>query len=148
MRIFIQPSLPFGDTDQIHEFGCARHSLLLRDVLMQAQRFAQLTLNRQHRIQAGHRLLENHGNRIASNGAHFFFRHFEQILTQKTNGASNFARRLGDQTQDRHRRHRLAATGLTNDCQSLALVHDKTHTINCSVHTIRGAKVCLKIFNF
>ena len=47
---------------------------------MGADDFAHLIADGEHRVEAGHGFLENHGNAVATDGAHGFFREFKQVL--------------------------------------------------------------------
>ena len=115
---------------------------------MQTQRLHQLAPNLEHGIQASHRLLKNHRNRIATNSAHFFVRHLEQVLAHKFDRTGNFSGRLGYQTQNRHGSHGLAATGFTHNGEGLAFINNKAHAIYSAVDTVWCTKVRLKVFNF
>jgi len=68
VRIFVQATLRLGDPNEVHQLQGACISLLIADFLMQTQGLAQLTPDLEHGIQAGHRLLKDHRNRIAANG--------------------------------------------------------------------------------
>jgi hypothetical protein len=44
-----------------------------RDLLMRLNGFDHLRINAQHRVQRHHRVLEDHGDAVAPQIAHFFF---------------------------------------------------------------------------
>jgi hypothetical protein len=52
-------------------------------------RFGNLISHAHHRIERGHRLLENHANPGAADVSHLRFRHGEQIFAAKLNEAVN-----------------------------------------------------------
>ena len=89
--------------------------------LMQPQRLADLAADRQHRVEARHRLLEDHRDVVAADVAHLAARTVAAgRVPSKRMRAGDLARRLGDQPQDRHRGDRLAAAGFADDGQRLA----------------------------
>jgi hypothetical protein len=69
----------------------------LGKALVQHQRLADLIADAEHRVQRGHRLLEDHADLVAADGAHLAVRHLQQVLALEADLASNLARRLGDE---------------------------------------------------
>ena len=92
---------------------------------MQPQRLADLAADREHRIEARHRLLEDHADLVAADGAHGALVELEQIDPLEANAARDLAGRLRDQAQDRHRGNRFAAAALADDGQRLAFLDDE-----------------------
>ena len=97
--------------------------VVVRQSLVQAQRFADLAADRQHRIEAGHRLLEDHGDAIAADLLQLALARLQQVAAaQQHAAAGNVPRRIGDQPQQRQGRGALAAAALANEGEDLALV--------------------------
>src|SRR5712675_2459275 len=115
---------------------------------MHPQRLADLTADSQHRIQARHRLLEDHRNVVAADSAHLALGELKQILSLEADSARDLARGLGDQPQQRHGGDRLAAAGFTDDGQRLALVDMEGDAVDGAVDTLRRAKMGLQILDF
>ena len=95
---------------------------LARQALVQRDRLADLLADGEQRIERGHRLLEDHRDLVAadappSRGS----LELEQVPALEADGAADDAAgRVGDQAQDRQRRHALAAAGFAHDAQRLA----------------------------
>ena len=79
VRIFVEPRLGRGDLDQPQHLQGAGARLGGADRTMQADGLDDLLAHGLHRIEAGHRLLEDHRDRIAANGAHLALRQVEEI---------------------------------------------------------------------
>src|SRR5436305_192 len=88
---------------------------------MQASRLGDLVSDPHHRIERGHRLLENHRNAVAPDLPHPVLVEIEKIgAFERNRAADNPAGRVGYQAHDRKRGDALAATGLAHDRQRLA----------------------------
>ena len=78
------------------------------------------------RVQAGHRVLEDHGNFLAANLLHFFFvRGYDVVLAELHAALFNSCGRHGVQLHDGLRCDALAAAGLTDDGEHFALAQRK-----------------------
>ena len=119
----------------------------IAETLMDHQRLADLTADRQHRVEARHRLLEDHRDVVAADRAHLAIGQLQQILAREADGASDPARRLGNQPHHRHRGDRLAAAGFADDGERLALVDMEGHTVHRAVDAAGGTEVGLEIFD-
>src|ERR1700682_386016 len=115
---------------------------------MHPKRLADLAADGQHRIQARHRLLKDHLNVVAADGAHLALGELQQILSLEADGARDLARRLGDEPHQRHRGDRLAAAGFTNNGQGLAFVDMEGDAVDGAVDTLRGTEMGLQILDF
>ena len=71
VRILVDAAVRFGDADQAQHIDGFFPGRLLVELLVQNDGFHDLVADGEHRIQRSHRLLENHGNIIAANFAHF-----------------------------------------------------------------------------
>jgi hypothetical protein len=119
VRIREQPLLWRGDA-----YLCQRpvRHLARRDtsdITVRTNGFDQLRIDAQHRIQRHHRILEDHCDAVAANGAHSPVRQAEQVAPpEKDPAAGNPAGRI-DQPHDGIRSHRLAGTRFTNQSHNL-----------------------------
>jgi hypothetical protein len=121
-------------------------SLLAGEPLMQAKGFRNLIADGKNRVERGHGFLKYHGNTIAANLSHAFFREFEQIgLFKKNLSADNTTGRIGNKSQDGKRRHALAATGFAHDAQGLAAVQRVADAVNGPGHTVVSVEKGLKV---
>src|SRR6266542_4231627 len=87
---------------------------------MALQDLADLAANGEDRIERGHRLLEDEGDRAAAHAPELARRHGEQIATLE-HGLAADDRGLGQQADERHARDALAAARLADDAEHLAL---------------------------
>src|ERR1700694_1113072 len=88
---------------------------------MQPYRLGDLVSDPHHRIERGHRLLENHRNAISPDLPHPVLVEIEKIGSFELNRAADDpAGGVGDEAHDRQRGHALAATGFAHDRQRLA----------------------------
>src|SRR5712671_5807813 len=115
---------------------------------MHPQRLADLTADGQHRIETRHRLLEDHRNVVAADGAHLALGKLQQILSLEADGARDPARGLGDEPHQRHRGNRLAAAGFTDNGQRLAFVDVEGDAVDGAVDTLRRTEMGLQILDF
>src|SRR4029079_4772421 len=102
----------------------------------------------QHRIEARHRLLENHRNVVAANGPHPRTGVLQEIGSLEADRACDLAGGLGDQSHQRHRGDRLAAAGFADDGERLAFTDMEGDTVDGAVDTLRGAEMGLQALDF
>jgi hypothetical protein len=84
-------------------------------------RFNDLFADREHRIERGHRLLQDHGHLGAAPGRQLCIRPPEYILTAEVHLSALDARRRRQQPHDRTARHALAAAALADQTQNFTL---------------------------
>ncbi len=99
-----------------------------------------------HRIERGHGVLEDHGDLRPANLSHFIHGQLQQILPIELNLARDLPRLL-DQPHDGQRRHALAAAGLPDHAQRLALSNVKGDVVNCLDDAITCPELCMKVAN-
>ena len=100
-----------------------RLRLCLRKMTVVLNGLDNLLADRLCRVQAGHRVLEDHGNFLAANLLHFFFvRGYDVVLAELHAALFNSCGRHGVQLHDGLRRDALAAAGLTDDGEHFALI--------------------------
>ena len=122
VRIFLRALRRLGDADEV---AAARPPALQRlpcgHAPMQAQRFGDLVADRNHRVERGHRLLEDHRDRLPRIARISASLEAEQVgAFERHRAADDPARRVRHQPHDRQRGHALAAAGLADDRQRLA----------------------------
>src|SRR5262249_59704011 len=94
--IFAEPALGFGDADQPQHLDSPRIGFAAAHALVQPERLAELPPDREHRIEARHRLLKDHRDVVAANAAHLLVGELEKIDAPEADGAGNFSRWLRD----------------------------------------------------
>ena len=121
VRVLRQPPFGLGDADRLERGDRGRARLACADRAMRQDRLGQLPPDRQHRIERGHRLLEDHGDLGAAHLAHLALAERRQFAAAERDAAAGNPRhRLGQKPHDRKRRHRLAGARLAGDAQRLA----------------------------
>ena len=89
---------------------------------MQQQNLADLLLDGVQRIERGHRLLEHDGDVVAAHPPHLTLREREQVAALEADAAGRMMRgRIGQELEDRQRRHRFAGAGFADQRHGLAL---------------------------
>ena len=146
-RVVLHTRGRIGDANGGQGLNALLPSFLFRHFAVCAQHFCQLVADRIDRVQAGHRLLEDHGNAVAAHIAHLLGRIGEQIFSVEPNlAAKNLAGRGLDQLHDGQLRHRLAGAGLANHSDDLVLIDMETYIVDGFDLTSIGKKGGAKIF--
>ena len=142
--ILIIAPLHSTDADQIEHF----QNLGTVGLAMEPERFADLEPNLQGRVQAGHRLLEDHADLVAADLPHAGVVELEQIpAVQQDFSALDHGRRHRQQAHDRARRHALAAAALAHQADDPAGADRKIETVDHARDTRLAAKAERKILD-
>ena len=105
--------------------------VVLADLAVGLDGLDHLLLDRQHGVEAGHRVLEDHGDLATAQVAHLGLAVGQQVLTVEADRAALDAPgRLGQQAHEGQAGHALAAAGLADDAQGLALVELEGHAVD------------------
>ena len=121
VRVVPQPALGVGNTHQPQHLDRLGQRVFARQPLVQHDRLADLVADPQHRVERGHRLLEDHRDLVAADGAHRVGRQAGEVLAlEPDRAADDAAGRIGHEAQDGERRHALAAAGFPDHAQGLA----------------------------
>ena len=101
MRVLGDTPCRIRDTNQLEHLYDPVSSLTSRQFLVELDNLCHLIAHRVHRVQRGHRFLEDHGDLVTSNLPHFPFRQFEKVFSFKENSPTNdLAGRAWDETND------------------------------------------------
>src|SRR5690606_37644899 len=90
--------------------------------LVGEQRFADLLTDRHHRVEAGHRFLEDHGDVVAAQPAGLGRRQLEDVAALKQDAAGCFRGLLGQQAHGRKRGNALARARFPDHGDGLAAI--------------------------
>ena len=114
------------------------------------QRFRNLLTNAQNGIEAGHRVLKNHGDAFAAvNVAHFDLRHFKQVNTVHGNAAGlDNAGLFRQKAQNGKRCRRLARACLADNADGFAGIEVKRNAVDCVNGLFVGLINDLQVFYF
>ena len=120
VRVVAQPRPRAWDADPVEQLG----GTVVRRVLVHAEvrleHLPDLTADRQHRIQARHRVLEDHRDLAAADPAQLLVGELEQVLPLELRGARGDPAGAGEDPEQGERRDALAAAGLADDPERLA----------------------------
>ena len=146
MRIFVRALL--RDADQLQNFARTVHRLLGGDLLMQSDDFGDLIADGVHRVKAGHRILEDHGDLVAADTVHAVFRGGDEILAVKEDLAAGIAAsRLLDQLHDGQCHGGLARAGFADQADGLAGIDFERHAVDRLNLAALGHVVNVQVFN-
>src|SRR5918993_1373813 len=110
-------------------------------LLVKERGLRYLPEDREERVQRRHRVLEDGGDAAPADPAQLSLALARQILAFEEHTAARDARRLRQQADDRQARRRLAAAGLPDEPERLALVEreaDAVHGLDDACPTERG----------
>ena len=131
-----------GDPDHAQQLDGPRSSIGARHATVCPNGLDHLLLDGQHRVEAGHWVLEDHGHVATADLAQLGLRQTSQVLAVEDHPAAlDPAGRLGQQPNDREVGHALAAAGLTDDPEPLALVQRKADPIDGVDRAVMGAEL-------
>ena len=81
MRILFEPARAVGDADELQQLQRTRLCLLVIHLEMNLERLHHLLADGEHRVERGHRLLEDHRDVAPADGAHLVFGQAEQVAS-------------------------------------------------------------------
>ncbi len=121
VRVPVDLASAIGDSDPLDQLCRPVERGATRQGAMQHQHFRDLLANRENRVERGHRLLKNHGDLVAPNGAHRLGGKPGEIapLVEDAPRADR-NRRIGQQPQDREGRDAFATAGFADKAQHLS----------------------------
>ncbi len=134
VRILVEPALGVGHAHEPEHLQGPGPGGRRGDVAMQRHRLGDLGADREHGIQARHRLLEDHPDPAAADLPQGRLRQRHEIVGAAVAVEENSARldHAGrrHEPQDRHRRHALAAAALSHEPERLPALDRQRHPID------------------
>src|SRR5688500_15489249 len=106
---------------------------------MGLQHLGHLALDRQVRVQRGHRVLEDHGHLHAPDLVQLIDRQVQDLLALELHAAFSAAI-LGQQTHDRHEDLALARAGFADDAKRLAGLDREADVVDGADGALRGGE--------
>ena len=149
VRVAAQPAARVGNADPLEHRHREIVGRLARELgAMGVDRFPQLRADGEHRIERGHRLLEDHRDAVAADAAHLGQRQREQVPAAKEDAsAGDGAGRARDQPQDRERGHRLAAARLADQSEHLVAVDLERDAVDRLRHLALDVEVGVEVLH-
>jgi hypothetical protein len=130
VRVVVDSPVRVRDPDRLQQLERTQLRVAVRHVPMQHHRLDELLPDRVHRIQRRHRVLEDHRDVVAAEGAQLARVHLQQVDAVEERLA------LGDrvawvvQAHDRKARDALAAAGLADDPERLPLLDGEADAVD------------------
>ena len=146
--ILTQNSFGVGDLNRSQHFQCLLLCFLLLHVLVDHEGLGKLTLDGEDGVQAGHRLLEDDGDLVATNLVHLLLGQLGQVAVFENDLALGDIAVAVQQLQDTHCGYGLTGAGLTDDADSLAGLQHIGNIVNSLNNTFSGLKIGMKVFYF
>ena len=141
VRIAARAPLRLGDADPVEQRHGVGEGLGIGSVLVEHDRLGDLVAGGEHRVERGHRLLEDHRRLASAHPAKASFGGVGQLLAVEADrAAGELAGRRGDQPHDRQRGDRLAAARFPDDAQRLALGGRQAHLVQRRDLAVAGAE--------
>ena len=138
-----------GDADHFQHLFCPLHGLFFAQIFMQHHRFRDLLTNSYHRVQGGHRVLENHGDIIAAHMLQFLFAHFQDFFPiQDDRSVGNHARRVRHQVQDGECGRCFTRAGFTHQPECTFLPDTERDAVDGAHDAVIRIKADNKVFYF
>jgi hypothetical protein len=148
VRVLVHAALGLGDLHHAQHFHGALHRIGAAGLLVQLHRLGDLPAHGEHRVQRGHRLLEDHGDAVAANLAHLALAQLHQVGAAQPHGARVTPRRRGHQPQDRQRGHALAAARFADHAQRAAGAHRVGNPVDRTHHAGQRVEVGAQVVDF
>src|SRR5271165_3310278 len=115
---------------------------------MKPERLRDLLADGKDRIQRGHRVLEDHRDRLTADLAHLRLALLEEILTAKDHlTAVDMAWRDRHESHNRERVYRLAGAGFADDAERRAALDRIRESVNGSYDPVVGLERNLEVAN-
>ena len=122
--------------------------LLVRHPAVNLQHFAHLLLDRVQRIERGHRLLEDHRDLVAPDVAERARIEGQEVHAVEADAARRVRRGgVGQEPQDRQRRHRLARARFADERHGLGLADIEGHIADGVGDGISAAEIDRQILD-
>ena len=143
-----------GDDFRIRNLNVRQHldhfllGFFLAQSLMDDERLGNLAFDGEHRVQAGHRLLEDDGDRVAANLLHLGQGHLRQVFSVKHDAAAGNIAVTVQQLEHAHRGNALAGAGLADDAERSARFNFIGYTVHRLDDAAFGGEECFQILHF
>ena len=147
MRVRRQPLIRRRYADEAKCFDSARPGIGLRHLVVGPYGLDHLGLDRQNRVERHHRVLEDHGNFLAPDGAHLLGRAPDKVPALEQDFAASHAPRRVDQPEDGETGDRLARAGLADKSQNLAAADLEGHAVDRLGDTVAGEEMGGEVFD-
>ena len=147
VRVGIDALGRIGKADAVEQCNRLVARLRGRKTLVPAQRLGDLAADGVHRIERRHRLLKDHADAVAAQLAVVGLGQADQFLPVEPDAAADHGA-LRQETHQRHRSDRLAATGLADQTEGLAALQRKADAAHRVGRAAAGIEPDAQIVDF
>ena len=147
VRIGIDAPRRIRQPDAVEQRDRLASGLRGRIILVTPQRFGHLMADRVHRIERGHRLLEDHADAVAAQTAIVGVRKSDEFIAIQPDAAAD-DRAVRQEAHQRECRDRLATAGLADEPQRLAALQGKADATHGLCRPAAGVEPDAEIADF
>ena len=131
MRVLVEAARGVVDADGLQHGEAAGQRVWAGDFFVDQQRFDELLTDAQVGVERGHRILENHADAPAADGAQLAGRAAEEVNAVEHRRAGFDPRgRRRQQAEQREAGDGLARAGFADETERLAALQRKTHAVH------------------
>ena len=142
VRVAVHALGGVGDADGFEHGEGAGEGVFAGDFLVDEQWFDDLVGDAHVGVERRHRILEDHRDAFAADGAGLGGRAVQQIYTLEHRGAAfDAARRLRDEPHERITRDGFARAGFADDAEDLAAFEVEADAVHGAIDARAGVKV-------
>ncbi len=121
MRVIVHALGGLGDADRLEQLDRALRRIAVTDAEVVLDAFGHLAFDRQHRVQRGDGVLEDHRHVAAAHAAHLSFGQLQQVAAHELDAAGDGGVvHHAHETEDGQGADALAATRLAHEADHLA----------------------------
>ena len=145
--VLVEHRLGVGDLHRAEHLQALFRRLLLVHALVDHKGLGQLALDGEHRVQAGHGLLEDDGNGVAPDVVHIVHGQLGQVPALKEDLPRVDIAVGVQQAQDAHGGHGLARAGLAHNADGLARLQAVGHVVHCLDGAVPGPEIGVEVLD-
>ena len=120
-----------GHADIFERLDGALHGSRAIQFVVEQERLDELLLDAQVGIERRHRVLKDHRDALAADGAELLLRARQQIdAVEQRTATFDASRRLRDEAHERVARHRFTRAALADDSERLAFLHRERNVLH------------------
>ena len=139
----------FGNADFLKSVDGTKEGFLSGDRFVEEERLDELRGDAQEGVKRGHRVLEDHRDATAANGAQDAFVGREKVDTvEHRSAALDLAWRHGDEAEERVASNRFSTAGFADDADGLAFVEVEGDAIDGADDAVARVEVGFEIGDF
>ena len=146
VRVGSEALLGIRDPDRSEHLRGALARLRSSQSETELQHLPHLSLDREHRVQRGHRILEDHRDLFSPDVRQLFGRESQDVGARKPDlPTEDLTGRAWDEPEDGRSGNTFAATRLPDDPEGSARVDLKGHTVHCVEESVLGLEGDLEV---